>query len=65
MLRLNEIHTYYGNIRAIRGVSLYVEAGENGLSDWSEWSGQINDANDDIGYPSPRRKVQLPSRGKI
>ena len=28
MLRLNEIHTYYGNIRAIRGVSLYVEAGE-------------------------------------
>ncbi len=28
MLKLNEIHTYYGNIRAIRGVSLYVEAGE-------------------------------------
>ena len=28
MLRLNEIHTYYGNIRAIRGVSLYVEEGE-------------------------------------
>ena len=28
MLRLNEIHTYYGNIRAIRGVSLSVEDGE-------------------------------------
>ena len=28
MLRLNEIHTYYGNIRAIRGVSLHVEEGE-------------------------------------
>ena len=28
MLRLNEIHTYYGNIRAIRGISLYVEEGE-------------------------------------
>ena len=28
MLRLDEIHTYYGNIRAIRGVSLYVEAEE-------------------------------------
>ena len=28
MLKLNEIHTYYGNIRAIRGVSLYVEDGE-------------------------------------
>ena len=28
MLRLNEIHTHYGNIRAIRGVSLYVEDGE-------------------------------------
>ena len=28
MLRLNEIHTYYGNIRAIRGISLHVEEGE-------------------------------------
>lgn len=28
MLKLNDIHTYYGNIRAIRGVSLYVEEGE-------------------------------------
>ena len=28
MLRLNEIHTYYGNIRAIRGISLYVDEGE-------------------------------------
>ncbi len=28
MLRLNEIHTYYGNIRAIRSVSLSVEDGE-------------------------------------
>ena len=28
MLKLNEIHTYYGSIRAIRGISLYVEAGE-------------------------------------
>ncbi|MCE2393976.1 ABC transporter ATP-binding protein [Candidatus Poribacteria bacterium] len=28
MLKLNEIHTYYGNIRAIRGVSFYVEEGE-------------------------------------
>ncbi|RKU10992.1 ABC transporter ATP-binding protein [Candidatus Poribacteria bacterium] len=28
MLKLNEIHTYYGNIRAIRGVSLHVEEGE-------------------------------------
>ena len=28
MLRLNDIHTYYGSIRAVRGVSLHVEAGE-------------------------------------
>ena len=28
MLKLNEIHTYYGNIRAIRGVSLSVDEGE-------------------------------------
>lgn len=28
MLELRDIHTYYGNIRAVRGVSLHVEAGE-------------------------------------
>ena len=28
MLKLNNIHTYYGNIHAVRGVSLQVEAGE-------------------------------------
>ncbi len=28
MLKLDGIHTYYGNIRAIRGVSLHVEDGE-------------------------------------
>ncbi len=28
MLKLNNIHTYYGNIRAVRGISINVEAGE-------------------------------------
>ena len=28
MLKLDNIHTYYGNIRAVRGVSLHIEAGE-------------------------------------
>lgn len=28
MLELSNIHTYYGNIRAVRGISLRVEAGE-------------------------------------
>ena len=28
MLKLNNIHTYHGNIHAVRGVSLQVEAGE-------------------------------------
>jgi len=28
MLELDDVHTYYGNIRALRGISLAVEAGE-------------------------------------
>lgn len=28
MLKLNDIHTYYGNIRAVRGISIRVDAGE-------------------------------------
>src|SRR4029450_12925799 len=28
MLELADVHTYYGNIRALRGISLGVEAGE-------------------------------------
>ena len=28
MLELNDIHTYYGNIRAVRGISLKVDEGE-------------------------------------
>lgn len=28
MLRLKDIHTYYGNIRAVRGISIEVNAGE-------------------------------------
>ena len=28
MLKLNDIHTYYGNIRAVRGISIEVNAGE-------------------------------------
>jgi branched-chain amino acid transport system ATP-binding protein len=28
MLELNDVHTYYGNIRALRGISLSVQAGE-------------------------------------
>ena len=28
MLELKNIHTYYGNIRAVRGISITVNAGE-------------------------------------
>jgi len=28
MLELNDIHTYYGNIHALKGISLHIEAGE-------------------------------------
>ncbi|MCB0984908.1 MAG: ATP-binding cassette domain-containing protein, partial [Ilumatobacter sp.] len=28
MLEVNDIHTYYGNIQALKGVSLTVEQGE-------------------------------------
>ena len=56
MLRLNEIHTYYGSIRAIRGVSLYVEAGEMVCLIGANGAGKINDADDDIGHPSSRAR---------
>lgn len=28
MLHVNDLHTYYGNIHALKGISLYVESGE-------------------------------------
>ena len=28
LLELDEVHTYYGNIRALRGVSMHVDRGE-------------------------------------
>ncbi|NEQ23237.1 MAG: ATP-binding cassette domain-containing protein, partial [Microcoleus sp. SIO2G3] len=28
MLEIKDIHTYYGNIHALKGVSLHVDAGE-------------------------------------
>ena len=28
MLKLNDIHTYYGNIQALKGVSIEIQQGE-------------------------------------
>ena len=28
LLKVDNIHTYYGNIHALKGVSLYIEQGE-------------------------------------
>ena len=64
MLKLNEIHTYYGNIRAIRGVSLYVEDGEMVCLIGANGAGKSTTLMTISGIHRPC-KGQLPSRGKI
>ena len=60
MLEINNIHTYYGNIHALKGISLYVEEGEvvtligsNGAgksTTCNAISGILNPVSGDIRY---------------
>ena len=50
MLELKDVHTYYGNIHALKGISLTVDKGEIVTSDRLEWSGQEHHAPDHSGY---------------
>jgi branched-chain amino acid transport system ATP-binding protein len=55
MLELNGIHTYYGNIVALRGVSLTVERGEIVTLIGANGAGKTTMLNTIIGLLKPRR----------
>ena len=48
MLELRNIHTYYGNIRAVRGISITVNENEMVWPDWCQRCRKIDDAHDSI-----------------
>ena len=55
LLELHDIHTYYGNIEALKGVSLEVEEGEIVTLIGVERRGQVHDAAIDLGPDAPAR----------
>ncbi len=55
MLELADIHTYYGNIRALRGVSLSVAPGEIVTLIGSNGAGKTTTLRTIIGMARPRR----------
>jgi branched-chain amino acid transport system ATP-binding protein len=55
MLELADIHTYYGNIRALRGVSLSVAPGEIVTLIGSNGAGKTTTLRTIIGVARPRR----------
>ena len=48
LLELDDIHTYYGNIAALKGISLKVEEGEIVTLIGSNGAGQVHDAALDL-----------------
>ena len=55
MLELADVHTYYGNIRALRGVSLSVESGEIVTLIGANGAGKTTTLKTIIGTVRPRR----------
>jgi branched-chain amino acid transport system ATP-binding protein len=55
MLELADVHTYYGNIRALRGVSLAVEAGEIVTLIGANGAGKTTTLRTILGAVRPRR----------
>jgi len=55
MLGLEDVHTYYGNIRALRGVSLAVESGEIVTLIGANGAGKTTTLRTILGTVRPRR----------
>ena len=55
MLGLDDVHTYYGNIRALRGVSLSVESGEIVTLIGANGAGKTTTLRTILGTVRPRR----------
>ena len=55
MLELNDVHTYYGNIHALKGVSLYVDEGEIVTLIGGNGAGKTTTLNTISGLLKPRQ----------
>ena len=55
MLELTDVHTYYGNIRALRGLSLSVQAGEIVTLIGANGAGKTTTLRTILGSVQPRR----------
>ena len=55
MLELTDVHTYYGNIRALRGLSLSVQAGEIVALIGANGAGKTTTLRTILGSVQPRR----------
>jgi len=55
MLELSDVHTYYGNIRALRGISLAVESGEIVTLIGANGAGKTTTLRTVLGLARPRR----------
>ena len=56
LLKSSDIHTYYGNIQALQGISLHVDAGRDRHADRRQRRGQDHDAEHaSAGIIDPRQ----------